>query len=76
MRQSIFISDESVSVLVSVSVSVLVFYSVTASPAQTVGAIVIGNQAINLYGGPEAGVEPEYIICTWHIISNRSQKLL
>ncbi len=43
------------------SVSVCVIYSITSSPAQTVGSI-IGNQAINLYGVSEASTEREYII--------------
>ena len=43
------------------SFTLLVCYSVTASPAQTVGSL-IGNQAVNLYGGPEASAECEYPI--------------
>ncbi len=64
----------------SFQMDLLVCYSITSSPAQTVGpmsvistvyhiritllsdsvsSIIIGNQAINLYGGPEASVECE-----------------
>ena len=42
--------------VVSLSVSVLVYYSVTAS----VSSIIIGNQAINLYGVSEASEERKY----------------